>query len=64
MNQRPPEILTVPAYSYAEADGLAHVSSGTSKRWIEGYSYTNTKGERSPRTSHARPCQYKRHLIP
>jgi uncharacterized protein (DUF433 family) len=45
MNQ-PPEVLTLPAYSYAEADALARVSKGTGKRWIEGYSYKGTKGER------------------
>ena len=28
-----------PMYSYAEADRIAGVTSGTSKRWVRGYSY-------------------------
>ena len=31
--------LWTPRYSYAEADHLADVSKGTSKRWLEGYQY-------------------------
>lgn len=33
-------------YSYADADNLARVSRGTSKRWIEGYTYRRPGGER------------------
>ena len=46
MKKAPPDALTVPVYTYAEADTIAGVSRGTSKRWTEGYSYTNPKGER------------------
>jgi uncharacterized protein (DUF433 family) len=46
VNLRPPEILILPIYSYAESDAIASVSRGTSKRWVEGYSYTNIKGEK------------------
>jgi uncharacterized protein (DUF433 family) len=35
-----------PLYSYADADYLAHVTRGTSKRWIEGYQYWDKHGER------------------
>lgn len=31
--------LWTPRYSYSEADYLADVSKGTSKRWLEGYEY-------------------------
>lgn len=31
--------LVLPIYNYAEADRLAKVSRGTSKRWLEGYKY-------------------------
>ena len=41
-----PERLTVRLYGYSEADRLADVSRGTSKRWIEGYSYHQTDGVR------------------
>lgn len=34
-----PEMLTATRYSYADADRLAGVSRGTSKRWIEGYQH-------------------------
>jgi uncharacterized protein (DUF433 family) len=37
-NGRRPELWR-PRYNYAEADYLAKVSKGTSKRWIEGYTY-------------------------
>ena len=36
--------LVLPIYSYAEADRLANVTRGTSKRWIEGYKYRNEDG--------------------
>ena len=35
----PDERLERPRYSYAEADRIAGVTRGTSKRWIRGYSY-------------------------
>src|SRR3990170_6775491 len=38
--------LTLPRYSYAEADYLAKVSRGTSKRWLSGYEYFRPSGER------------------
>ena len=41
-----PERLVVPRYGYAEADRLAHVRAGTSKRWTRGYSYQSAAGER------------------
>jgi uncharacterized protein (DUF433 family) len=40
------EVLVRPMYSYAEADALAGVSAGTSKRWVEGYSYRRPDGVR------------------
>jgi uncharacterized protein (DUF433 family) len=42
----PPARLTARLYSYAEADRVAGVSRGTSKRWIEGYNYRNPGGAR------------------
>ncbi len=42
---RVPERLIVPLYSYAEADRLARVRPGTSKRWSRGYSYQSAAGE-------------------
>ena len=42
----PPRILTVPAYNFAEADTLAKVGRGTSKRWVSGYWYYNKNRER------------------
>jgi uncharacterized protein (DUF433 family) len=41
-----PERLTARLYGYAEADRIADVSRGTSKRWIEGYSYIQPGGGR------------------
>ncbi|MPZ22454.1 MAG: DUF433 domain-containing protein [Dehalococcoidia bacterium] len=43
---RPPAPLTRPLYSYADADYLAGVGRGTSKRWLEGYSYRRGRGQR------------------
>ena len=40
------ERLTAPRYGYAEADRIAGVTRGTTKRWIKGYSSTSTEGER------------------
>ena len=36
--------LTAPLYGYSEADHLAGVSRGTSRRWLEGYSYIGAAG--------------------
>lgn len=41
-----PDSLTRRVYSYADADALAGVGRGTSKRWIEGYSYSRSGGAR------------------
>ena len=41
-----PEHLVAPRYGYAEADRLAGVSPGTSRRWSAGYSYHSRDGER------------------
>ncbi len=35
-----------PLYSFADADYLANVSRGTAKRWLEGYTYFDTRGQR------------------
>lgn len=54
-DSRVSEAMTVPAralhlveeprYSFAEADHLAGVSRGTSRRWLAGYSYRGTSGD-------------------
>src|SRR5207249_5700961 len=31
--------LLLPLYTYSESDFLAHVSRGTSSRWLSGYAY-------------------------
>ena len=36
--------LSQPLYNYAEADHLAGVSRGTSKRWLSGYAYHGARG--------------------
>ena len=36
--------LTMPRYSYAEADRLAGVSRGTARRWLSGYAYRDADG--------------------
>jgi uncharacterized protein (DUF433 family) len=41
-----PRRLTRPLYSFAEADRLAGVTSGTTRRWIKGYHYSRG-GKRS-----------------
>jgi len=41
-----PDRLVVPRYGFAEADRLARVTAGTSKRWTRGYSYDSLAGER------------------
>lgn len=41
-----PGKLVTPRYGFAEADRLARVSAGTSKRWTRGYSYESPEGER------------------
>jgi uncharacterized protein (DUF433 family) len=40
-----PSRLLLPQYSFSEADYLARATKGTSRRWIEGYSYQR-RGER------------------
>lgn len=40
------DLLMRPLYSYAEADRLAKVPRGTSRRWVKGYNYRNDKGKR------------------
>jgi uncharacterized protein (DUF433 family) len=44
-----PNRVARPLYSYADADCLAEVSRGTSKRWLTGYVYVNPQGERVER---------------
>lgn len=41
-----PERLVAPLYSFSDADRLAGVSRGTSKRWLAGYTYRMPSGER------------------
>src|SRR3990172_12393445 len=41
-----PPRLSQPRYSYTEADRLAGVSHGTSKRWLAGYQYLRPGKER------------------
>lgn len=41
-----PESIVAPRYSFAEADRLARVRTGTSKRWTRGYAYDSPAGER------------------
>src|ERR1700682_1549754 len=36
--------LRLPMYSYGESDFLAHVSRGTSRRWLAGYTYRTDGG--------------------
>jgi uncharacterized protein (DUF433 family) len=38
--------LLMPRYSYAEADRLAGVSRGTTRRWLAGYAYRSPAGQR------------------
>src|SRR5689334_20514237 len=44
-----PRRVARPLYSYADADCLAGVSRGTSRRWLKGYAYTSSDGERVQR---------------
>lgn len=44
-------LFTRPLYTYAEADRLAGVSRGTSRRWVKGYHYLNPYGERVSQSS-------------
>ena len=46
---RIPDRIARPLYSYADADRLAGVSRGTSKRWLTGYAYLNPQGDRVER---------------
>lgn len=41
------DILSRPLYSYAEADRIARVSRGTSRRWLRGYKYWYSEEERN-----------------
>ncbi len=41
-----PETLIIARYSFAEADRLARVTSGTAKRWTRGYTYESARGAR------------------
>ena len=41
-----PDGVSIPLYSYADADYLAGVSRGTSKRWLTGYRYWAPDGQR------------------
>ena len=41
-----PFYLTRPLYGFADADYLANVSRGTAKRWLAGYAYHDTHGQR------------------
>lgn len=38
------DFLRLPLYNYAESDYLAGVTRGTSKRWVDGYEYWDTRG--------------------
>ncbi len=40
------DVVNRPLYTYSEADYLADVSRGTSKRWLAGYEYRNRRGSR------------------
>lgn len=40
----PPQRVDRPLYSFADADHLAGVSRGTSRRWLKGYTYRTTDG--------------------
>ncbi len=41
-----PSNLIRPLYGFADADYLANVSRGTAKRWLAGYAYYDTHGQR------------------
>lgn len=45
MATRELRLVEEPRYGFAEADYLAHVSRGTSRRWLAGYSYRGTSGD-------------------
>ncbi len=53
-----PERLTAACYWYAQADRLARVPAGTSKRWTRGYTYLAADGTRvsMPPVSKAAPA--------
>lgn len=40
------ELVTMPLYTYADADRLATVSHGTARRWLSGYAYATDDGLR------------------
>ena len=59
--------LTAPRYSYAEADHVAHVTPGTTKRWIIGYPEIAAAGEAVIALQLRRPAPRKhrsRDLLP
>lgn len=39
------ERVSLPLYRFADTDRLAHVSRGTSKRWLSGYRYRTARGQ-------------------
>ena len=42
----PPPYLISPRYGFADADYLANVTRGTARRWLAGYAYHDTHGQR------------------
>ena len=40
-----PPYLILPLYGFADADYLANVTRGTAKRWLEGYTYYDARGQ-------------------
>jgi uncharacterized protein (DUF433 family) len=40
------DLVTLPLYTYADADHLAGVSRGTARRWLTGYEYVRHGGRR------------------
>ena len=40
------DYLIRPLYGFADADYLANVSRGTARRWLDGYAYYDTHGQR------------------
>ncbi|MBM2812761.1 MAG: hypothetical protein HW416_3520, partial [Chloroflexi bacterium] len=38
------ERVSLPLYTFADTDRLAHVSGGTAKRWLRGYRYKSSEG--------------------
>lgn len=44
---RSARVLSEPRYTYAEADRIAGITRGTSKRWLKGYQFPTSFGIRS-----------------